>query len=101
MHRSKTGIVERAPERLQPRARELHRRGVVTTYKLHDRLLSNRRARTLYTANRPSMDGVQFRVVKELHEQGYSVLSFTELFPESVWEAVSAEAGSKGTPALC
>jgi hypothetical protein len=92
MHRSKTGIVERAPERLQPRARELHRRGVVTTYKLHDRLLSNRRARTLYTANRPSMDGVQFRVVKELHEQGYSVLSFTELFPESVWEAVSAEA---------
>jgi hypothetical protein len=91
MHRSKTGIVERAPARLQPRAREFHRRGVVTTYRLHDRLLSNRRARSLYASHRPSLDGVQIRVVKEVHEQGYSALPFAELFPESVWEAVSAE----------
>src|SRR5437868_964552 len=91
MHRSKTGLVERAPARLQPRARELHRKGVVTTYRLHDRLLSNRRARALYTANRPSLDGVQRRVVQEVHDEGYSALPFTELFPESVWEAVSAE----------
>jgi Phytanoyl-CoA dioxygenase (PhyH) len=91
VHRSRTGLVERAPARLQPRARELHRRGVVTTYRLHDRLLSNRRARALYTANRPSLDAVQIRVVKEVHDQGYSVLPFTELFPESVWEAVSEE----------
>jgi Phytanoyl-CoA dioxygenase (PhyH) len=91
MHRSRTGLVERAPGRLQSRARELHRRGVVTTYRLHDRLLANRRARSLYAAHRPSLDGVQIRIVSEIHEQGYSVLPFTELFPESVWEAVSAE----------
>ncbi len=92
MHRSKTAIVEHAPERWQPRARELHRRGVVTTYKLHDRLLSNRRARSLYTAHRPSLDAVQLRVVKDVHEQGYAQLPFTDLFPESVWEALSGEA---------
>jgi Phytanoyl-CoA dioxygenase (PhyH) len=91
VHRSKTALVERAPGRLQPRARELHRRGVVTTYRLHDRLLSNRRARSLHAAHRPSLDGVQLRVVKEVHEQGYSVLPFTELFPEPVWETVRAE----------
>jgi phytanoyl-CoA dioxygenase PhyH len=92
MHRSKTGIVDHAPPRWQPRARELHRRGVVTTYRLHDRLLSNRRARSLYVARRPSLDGNQLRVVREVHEQGYSQLPFTELFPEAVWDAVSAEA---------
>ena len=91
MHRSKTAIVERTPGRFQSRARELHRRGVVTTYRLHDRLLSNRRARSLYASHRPSLDGVQIRVVKEVHEQGYSTLPFTELFPEAVWESVGAE----------
>jgi hypothetical protein len=94
VHRSKTALVEHAPERWQPRARELHRRGVVTTYKLHDRLLSNRRARSLYTANRPSLDGTQLRVVKEVHEQGYSQLPFTDLFPESAWDAIAAEAAA-------
>jgi phytanoyl-CoA dioxygenase PhyH len=91
VHRSKTALVEHAPGRLQPRARELHRRGVVTTYRLHDRFLSNRRARSLHATHRPSLDGVQLRIVKEVHEQGYSALPFTELFPESVWEAVAAE----------
>jgi len=54
--------VERAPGRLQPRARELHRRGVVTTYRLHNRLLSNRRSRALYAAHRPSLDDTQRHV---------------------------------------
>ena len=91
MHRSKTGIVTSVPGRFQPRASAWHRRGVATTYKLHDRYLSNRRARSLYTSNRPSLDGTQRRIVQELHESGYSLLPFTELFPEEFWDAVSGE----------
>ena len=91
MHRSRDVIVTRSPARFQPRAREFHRKGVAITYKLHDRYLANRRARSLHAAHRPSLDGAQLRIVKEVDEQGYSVLPFTDLFPESVWEAVSAE----------
>lgn len=93
MHRSKTGIVTRSPARLRPRAQELHRRGVVTTYRLHDRVLSNRRARSLYERNRPSLDSVQLQAVKELHERGCALVGFTDLFPAEVWEAVAGEAG--------
>ena len=91
MHRSRTGIVTAAPARLQPKAREIHRKGVATTYKLHDRLLSNRRARALYTANRPSLDETQQRLVRELHERGFALIGFTDLFPEDVWHAIEAE----------
>jgi hypothetical protein len=76
---------------LQPRARDLHRRGVATTYKLHDRVFSNRRARALYAENRPSLDGTQRRVVADLHEVGFSLLSAEELFPGEAWQAVQDE----------
>lgn len=92
MHRSRTGIVTRAPARLQPRARDLHRKGVATTYKLHDRVFSNRRSRSLYTANRPSLDNTQRRVVQELHDAGFSLVTFADLFPGDVWQAVEGEA---------
>jgi hypothetical protein len=92
VHRSRTGIVMRAPARVQPKARDLHRRGVATTYKLHDRFLSNRRARALYAAHRPSLDDTQRRVVQELHEAGFSLLSWAELFSEAAWEAIQGEA---------
>ena len=91
VHRSRTGIVMRAPARLQPKARDIHRKGVATTYKLHDRYLSNRRARSLYTANRPSIDETQRRVVQELHDVGYSLLTADELFPGETWQAVQGE----------
>src|SRR5690348_7691094 len=84
-------MVTSVPGRFQPRASAWHRKGVVTTYKLHDRYLSNRRARSLYASARPSLDGTQRRIVKELHESGYSLLPFTELFPEEVWNAVAGE----------
>jgi hypothetical protein len=91
VHRSRDAIVTRSPARFQPKARDFHRKGVAITYKLHDRYLSNRRSRHLYASHRPSLDGVQLRIVKEVDEQGYSALPFTELFPDSVWEDVSAE----------
>src|SRR5207244_13248941 len=92
VHRSRTGIVTHAAGRLPPGARDLHRRGVATTYKLHDRILSNRRARALYAGNRPSLDDTQRRVVQELHEAGFSLLTFTDLFPEDNWRAIEGEA---------
>ena len=89
MHRSSTAIVTRTPARLKPRATELHRKGVVATYKLHDRIFSNRRARSLYNGNRPSLDGVQQRIVRELDAQGYALADFHELFSEQAWQQIS------------
>jgi len=94
VHRSRKALVTRAPGRLQPRAAALHRRGVATTYKLHDRVFSNRRARALYARNRPSLDDAQRRVVQELDEAGFSVLPFSELFSESAWQAIEGEAAA-------
>ncbi len=91
MHRSRKAIITLAPARLQPKATQVHRKGVATTYKLHDRYLSNRRARTLYAENRPSLDGTQRKVVQELHDTGYSLLSADQLFPPETWEAVQRE----------
>ena len=91
MHRSRTGIVTHAPARLQPKARDFHRKGVATTYKLHDRYLSNRRARGLYSANRPSIDGTQHRVIGELHDVGYSLVTAGELFSAEAWQSVQEE----------
>jgi hypothetical protein len=91
VHRSRTGIVTHAPARLQPKARDFHRKGVATTYKLHDRYLSNRRARGLYSANRPSIDGTQHRVIGELHDVGYSLVTAVELFSAEAWQSVQEE----------
>lgn len=91
MHRSRKGIVTLAPARLQPRATAVHRKGVATTYKLHDRYLSNRRARQLYAGNRPSLDETQRRVVQELHDSGYALLTADRLFSPEMWQAVQDE----------
>jgi len=91
VHRSKKAIVKLAPARLQPKATAVHRKGVATTYKVHDRYLSNRRARALYAENRPSLDDTQRKVVQELHDTGYSLLSADQLFPAETWEAVQDE----------
>ncbi|SRR5581483_6770830 len=84
-------MVTLAPARLQPRARELHRRGVATTYKLHDRLLSNRRSRALYAASRPSLDDTQRRIVEQLHEQGFALVAAADLLSPAEWQAVQEE----------
>jgi hypothetical protein len=91
VHRSRTGIVTITPDRWQGRASHLHRRGVATTYKIHDRILSNRRARALYAANRPSLDETQRRVIQELDEVGYTTLHVTELFSDDAWQAIQRE----------
>jgi hypothetical protein len=94
VHRSRADFVTRFPGRVQPGVTALHRRGVVTTYNLHDRYLSNRRARALYTRNRPSLDGLQRRIVEELDTRGYSLVDFTELFSQDAWQTIEAFAAT-------
>jgi hypothetical protein len=94
VHRSQTSWVSRFPARVQPRATAWHRQGVAATYKLHDRVLSNRRSRSQYSGNRPSLDGVQRRIVQELDASGYAVIPFSELLPNEAWEAVDKQAAA-------
>ena len=94
MHKTSTGFVSRLPGRVQPRASELHRRSVVTTYKLHDRLISNRRSRGLYARHRPSLDTVQRRIVEELNRNGFATTSFGDLFSEPEWRAIEGQSAA-------
>jgi hypothetical protein len=94
VHRSSTTIVTGAPARLKPRATELHRKGVAVTYKLHDRIFSNRRARSLYEAHRPSLDGVQRRILEELGTDGYALADVQELVSKDAWDRIDATAAA-------
>ena len=87
-------MVTRAPGRFRSQATALHRRGVVTTYKLHDRFLSNRRARSLYESHRPSLDGPQRRIVDELDREGYALADVRELVAEDAWQRMSEYAAN-------
>jgi ectoine hydroxylase-related dioxygenase (phytanoyl-CoA dioxygenase family) len=92
MHRRRTALVDRttrATERIGTGsklvgvAKTVHFRGVITTYKVHDRLLSNRTSRRRFEDARPALDEVQLRVLEELDEQDYAVLPFDELVPDA------------------
>ena len=73
-------------------ASALERRGVRATYRLHDRVLSNRASRRSFRAEPPGLDELQQRIVSELEEDGYSLLTFSELFPDEEWQAVQDQA---------
>ena len=63
-------------------SKALERSGIRTTYELHDRILSNRSSRRLWAGDHVELDSVQQRVLGELDEQGYSLLTFGELFAD-------------------
>ncbi len=75
MHRQRT----RLAARVNRVASAIERRGIVATYELHERVLSNRRSRRLYAQGRPALDAVQQRIVAELDAQGYASIPFAEL----------------------
>jgi hypothetical protein len=87
MHRRKTKLARRMNRVLTHRAdrfsKALERSGIRTTYELHDRILSNRSSRRLWAGDHVELDEVQQRVLGELDEQGYSLLTFGELFADS------------------
>jgi Phytanoyl-CoA dioxygenase (PhyH) len=89
VHRTKT----RFAARVNHVATALERRGVRATYTLHDRVLSNRRSRRQFAHDRPELDDVQRRIVSELESQGFSLLTFGELFQDDdVWTRIESQA---------
>ncbi len=88
MHRKRT----RLAARVNRVATALERRGIVATYRLHDRVLSNRRARRRYASRRPELDAVQLGLLGRLREEGYAVLPFADLVPDpDVWRELEAD----------
>jgi ectoine hydroxylase-related dioxygenase (phytanoyl-CoA dioxygenase family) len=73
-------------------ATALERRGVRATYRLHDTVLTNRASRRSFKAERPALDELQQRIVTELEADGYSLLTFHELFSDEEWQAVQEQA---------
>jgi hypothetical protein len=90
MHRTKTRLAARA-HRV---ATKIEKRGVRATYHLHDRVLSNRSARRNFEASPPDLDDLQRRIVSELEQDGYSLLSFSDLVPEDEWRAIDGQAAA-------
>ena len=95
MHRETTTFARRVnrvfTHRADRVAKAVERRGIRATYELHDRLLSNRKSRTLYEADRPVLDDVQKRVLADVEEGGFSVVSFQDLFRDDAhWSELEA-----------
>ena len=87
MHRQRTQLSRRVnrvfTHRADPVAKAVERQGIRATYELHDRVLSNRKSRGLYGADRPPLDDVQRRILADVESTGYSVASFEELFADA------------------
>jgi hypothetical protein len=91
MHRRKTQFATRVSRA----ALSLERRGVVATYELHDRVLSNATARRRLAETRPTLDATQQRILEQLRSEGYALLEFADLFPEPEnWASVEASASA-------
>ena len=88
MHRQRT----RLAARINRVAKTFEFRGIIATYKLHDRLLTNQAARRRFQRSTPGLDVVQRRVLQALKTDGYALLPFSELVPDtSLWEALEQE----------
>src|SRR5438874_1005060 len=88
MHRQRT----RLAARINRVAKSFEFRGIIATYKLHDRLLTNQAARRRFQRSTPGLDEVQRRVLESLKTEGYALLPFSELVPDtSLWEALEQE----------
>jgi hypothetical protein len=87
MHRQKTKL----SHRVNRVATALERRGIRATYELHDRVLSNRKSRRLFTQNLPELDDVQQRIVTDVDTRGYAVLPFSDLVGAETSSAVEGQ----------
>lgn len=75
-------------------AKAVERSGIVATYELHDRVLSNRSSRRLYADHPPTLDPVQERVVGELEREGYTTVPFEELVTDEALRSAVREQGT-------
>jgi hypothetical protein len=94
MHRQKTKFSHRInrvfTHRANSVAKALETRGIRATYELHDRVLSNRTSRRLFSESPPELDDVQRRILADVEAQGYSTVSFGDLFPAEHWDELEA-----------
>jgi hypothetical protein len=89
MHRTRT----RFAARVNRVASALERRGVKATYVLHERMLSNRSSRRRFSHEPPRLDEIQQRIVSDLERDGFSLLTFGELFEDdAVWKSLDEQA---------
>ena len=86
MHRRKTQLARRLnrvlPSRVDPYAKALENRGIRATYELHDRVLSNRSSRDRFRRESVVLDDVQRGIVADVEREGYSLVTFSDLFPD-------------------
>jgi hypothetical protein len=77
--------------RADPFGKAIENQGIRATYELHDRVLSNRSSRGKYAASAHApLDDVQKRVVSEVEAQGYSLVSFGDLFRDPAhWQELA------------
>jgi ectoine hydroxylase-related dioxygenase (phytanoyl-CoA dioxygenase family) len=87
MHRQRTQFARRVNRVFTHRANRLAKavelRGIRATYRLHDNVLSNRKSRALFEADRPQLDDVQQRILADVLANGFSVVPFVELFADA------------------
>ena len=73
-------------------AKAIERQGIRATYELHDRLLSNRTSREHFGEAPPQLDELQQSILADVREQGYSLRSFADLFPDGDrWSALEEQ----------
>ena len=88
MHRTKSKFANRVSRA----AAAFQHRGVITTYKLHDRVLSNQAARRKHRRHgEPPLDDVQRGILESLRSDGYALLRFADLVPEERWHELETE----------
>jgi hypothetical protein len=96
MHRRKTKFSRRMnrvlTHRADPVSKAIETRGIRATYELHDRVLSNPKSRRLYSSSEHSaLDDVQQRIVADVDAQGWSLVTFDELFHDPAhWQELVA-----------
>lgn len=61
-------------------------------YQLHDQVESNPRAREQWQSHQPELDQAQVQIVDDLNQQGYAVVSVSELFSAQAWDQLAADA---------
>jgi Phytanoyl-CoA dioxygenase (PhyH) len=83
MHRQRTHLAAR----ITYVAKAVERRGIVATYRVHDRALANRHGRREHARNPVELDEGQWQIVAALETDGYAVLSLAELLEERELEA--------------
>ena len=95
MHRQRTQFARRVNRVLTHRAdrvaKAVERRGIRATYRLHDRVLSNRKSRAFYEDDRPELDDVQRRILADVEANGFAIAPFDEVFTgTSHWQELEA-----------